>query len=54
MAVLTGDLQESCVEAHTVIPVLKRLRQEDHMFKIKLGYLASYCLKKPKPAPNAS
>jgi hypothetical protein len=25
---------------HTVIPVLRRLRQEDHEFKASLGYIA--------------
>jgi hypothetical protein len=31
---------------HTpVIPVLRRLRQEDHEFKLNLGYIVRPCLK---------
>jgi hypothetical protein len=31
-----------------VIPVLGRLRQEDHEFKGSLGYIERHCLKKTK------
>lgn len=31
--------------AHTEIPALRKLRQEDSKFKASLGYLASLCLK---------
>jgi hypothetical protein len=30
---------------HTVIPELGMQRQEDHKFKVSLGYTASPCLK---------
>jgi hypothetical protein len=32
----------------SVIPTLKRLRQEDLEFKVSLGYVARSCLKKTK------
>jgi hypothetical protein len=31
-----------------VIPVLRRLSQEDHKFKASLGYIARPCLKRRK------
>jgi hypothetical protein len=33
---------------HPVIPVMERLRQEDHEFKAGLSYLSRCCLKKTK------
>lgn len=40
MDVLTGDLQESCMKTHTCSSSAYRLRQEDHMLKSRLSYLA--------------
>jgi hypothetical protein len=36
---------ESCT---AVIPIRRRLRQEDHKFKASLGYIVSSCSKKKK------
>jgi hypothetical protein len=30
----------------SVIPVLRRQREEDHEFKLRMGYTARSCLKK--------
>jgi hypothetical protein len=35
------------VVAHTVIPALRRLRQEDFRIEASLSYIARSCLKKP-------
>jgi hypothetical protein len=32
----------------SVIPVLRRMRQENHEFKVSLSYIARICLKKIK------
>jgi hypothetical protein len=32
----------------SIIPALRRQRQEDHKFKASLGYMVTPCLKKPK------
>jgi hypothetical protein len=34
--------------AHTVIPALGRLSQEDHDFQASLDYIARHCLKREK------
>jgi hypothetical protein len=33
---------------HTIIPALRRLRQEDHNFKASLGYIGKPCPKTKK------
>jgi hypothetical protein len=35
-----------CLNVHTIIPVLRRLRQEDHEFGTILGYIAGPFVKK--------
>jgi hypothetical protein len=39
---------------HALIPELGRLRQEDHEFKVSLGYITRPCLKKVKKSRSLS
>jgi hypothetical protein len=53
MIVQENKALKLCVVVQTVIPALRRLRQEGHKFEANLGYKAKPCLKETKMSQSS-